>query len=193
MRIISGLNGGQTIKVPKNFKLRPTTDQSKEGIFNIISNYYDVDKLEVLDLFSGTGNISYEFASRGAKYVRAVEINFKHYNFIRSENRRMNLNIDVIKSDVFKYLNINNDQFDIIFADPPYNFDINKYEIIIDKIFKSKIINYHGLLIIEHSNKIELNNFNNYYQTRKYGGCFLVFLKTQITDNQNFLYRFVNN
>ena len=106
MRIISGLNGGQTIKVPKNFKLRPTTDQSKEGIFNIISNYYDVDKLEVLDLFSGTGNISYEFASRGAKYVRAVEINFKHYNFIRSENRRMNLNIDVIKSDVFKYLNI---------------------------------------------------------------------------------------
>ena len=104
----------------------------------------------------------------------------------------MNLNIDVIKSDVFKYLNVNNDQFDIIFADPPYNFDINKYEIIIDKIFKSKIINYHGLLIIEHSNKIELNNFNNYYQTRKYGGCFF-FLKTQITDNQNFLYRFVNN
>ena len=177
MRIISGLNGGQTIKVPKNFKLRPTTDQSKEGIFNIISNYYDVDKLEVLDLFSGTGNISYEFASRGAKYVRAVEINFKHYNFIRSENRRMNLNIDVIKSDVFKYLNVNNDQFDIIFADPPYNFDINKYEIIIDKIFKSKIINYHGLLIIEHSNKIELNNINNYYQTRKYGGCFFSFFK----------------
>ena len=89
----------------------------------------------------------------------------------------MNLNIDVIKSDVFKYLNINNDQFDIIFADPPYNFDINKYEIIIDKIFKSKIINYHGLLIIEHSNKIELNNFNNYYQTRKYGGCFFSFFK----------------
>ena len=180
MRIISGLNGGQTIKVPKNFKLRPTTDQSKEGIFNIISNYYDVDKLEVLDLFSGTGNISYEFASRGAKYVRAVEINFKHYNFIRSENRRMNLNIDVIKSDVFKYLNINNDQFDIIFADPPYNFDINKYEIIIDKIFKSKIINYHGLLIIEHSNKIELNNFKKYYQKRKYGGCFFSFFKNVI-------------
>ena len=177
MRIISGLNGGQKIKVPNNFKIRPTTDQSKEGIFNIISNYYDVDKLEVLDLFSGTGNISYEFASRGAKYIRAVEINFKHYNFIKSEIKRMNLNIDVIKSDVFKYLNVNSDKFDIIFADPPYNIDINKYEIIIDKIFNSKIINNNGLLIIEHSNKIKLNNFNKYYQTRKYGGCFFTFFK----------------
>ena len=90
MRIISGSNGGQTIKVPKNFKLRPTTDQSKEGIFNIISNYYDYKNLEVLDLFSGTGNISYEFASRGAKYIRAIEINFKHYNFIKSEIKEEN-------------------------------------------------------------------------------------------------------
>lgn len=177
MRIISGLNGGQSIKVPKNFKLRPTTDQSKEGIFNIITNYYDIEDLEVLDLFSGTGNISYEFSSRGAKYIRSVEMNFKHYNFIKSEIKRMNLNIDVIKSDVFKYLNVNNDQFDIIFADPPYNFDIKKYKFIIDKIFKSKIINYNGLLIIEHSNKIKLNDFKKYYNTRKYGGCFFSFFK----------------
>ena len=115
--------------------MRPTTDKSKEGIFNILSNYFDFNNIEVLDLFSGTGNISYEFASRGAKYIRAVEIYFKHYCFIKSEIKRMNLNIDVIKSDVFKYLNLNNDQFDIIFADPPYNFDINKYELIIGKIF----------------------------------------------------------
>jgi len=177
MRIISGSNGGQTIKVPKNFKLRPTTDQSKEGIFNIISNYYDYNNLEVLDLFSGTGNISYEFASRGAKYVRAIEINFKHYNFIKSEIKRMKLNIDVIKSDVFKYLNVSNDQFDIIFADPPYSFDLKKYELIIDKIFKSKIINNNGLLVIEHSNKIELNRLKKYHETRKYGGCYFTFFK----------------
>lgn len=178
MRIISGLNGGQKIIIPKNFNLRPTTDKSKEGIFNILSNYFDFYNVEVLDLFSGTGNMSYEFASRGAKYIRAVEINFKHYSFIKSEIKRMNLNVDVIKSDVFKYLNLNNDQFDIIFADPPYNFDINKYELIIDKIFKLKILNNHGLLIIEHSNKIELNNFKKYYQTRKYGGCYFSFFKT---------------
>ena len=178
MRIISGLNSGQKIIIPKNFNLRPTTDKSKEGIFNILSNYFDFYNVEVLDLFSGTGNMSYEFASRGAKYIRAVEINFKHYSFIKSEIKRMNLNIDVIKSDVFKYLNLNNDQFDIIFADPPYNFDINKYELIIDKIFKLKILNNHGLLIIEHSNKIELNNFKKYYQTRKYGGCYFSFFKT---------------
>ena len=85
MRIISGLNSGQKIIIPKNFNLRPTTDKSKEGIFNILSNYFDFYNVEVLDLFSGTGNMSYEFASRGAKYIRAVEINFKHYNFIRSE------------------------------------------------------------------------------------------------------------
>ncbi len=181
MRIISGLNGGQKIKIPKNFNLRPTTDKSKEGIFNILSNYFDFNNIEVLDLFSGTGNISYEFASRGVKYIRAVEINFKYYNFIKSEIKRMNLNIDVIKSDAFKYLNVNNDQFDIIFADPPYNFDIMKYKLIIDKIFKSKIINNHGLLIIEHSNKIELNNFKKYFQTRKYGGCFFSFFKNTNT------------
>ncbi|MEC7877016.1 MAG: RsmD family RNA methyltransferase, partial [Bacteroidota bacterium] len=116
MRIISGLNGGQKIIIPKNFNLRPTTDKSKEGIFNILSNYFDFYNVEVLDLFSGTGNMSYEFASRGAKYIRAVEINFKHYSFIKSEIKRMNLNIDVIKSDVFKYLNVNSDKFDIIFA-----------------------------------------------------------------------------
>ena len=144
MKIISGYRGGQFIKVPKTIKVRPTTGKSKEGIFNILNNSFEFENLKVLDLFSGTGNMSYEFASRGAKYIRAVEINFKHYSFIKSEIKRMNLNIDVIKSDVFKYLNINNDQFDIIFADPPYNYDINKYEIIIDKIYKSKIINNHG-------------------------------------------------
>ena len=84
----------------------------------------------------------------------------------------------IVNGDSLKELRkIPDETFDLIFADPPYNFDINKYEIIIDKIFKSKIINYHGLLIIEHSNKIELNNFNNYYQTRKYGGCFFSFFK----------------
>ena len=177
MRIISGSNGGQTIKVPKNFKLRPTTDQSKEGIFNIISNYYDVDKLEVLDLFSGTGNISYEFASRGAKYVRAVEINFKHYNFIRSENRRMNLNIDVIKSDVFKYLNVNNDKFDIIFADPPYNFSNKQYIEMVNQIKEFDILNNDGEIIIEHSSNISLFNSNEKIEERKYGSSVLTIIK----------------
>ena len=89
-----------------------------------------------------------------------------------------NLHNKIINGDSLKELKkIPDETFDIIFADPPYNFDIKKYELIIDKIFKSKIINNNGLLVIEHSNKIELNRLKKYHETRKYGGCFFTFFK----------------
>ena len=90
MRIISGKNGGQIINIPKKFKLRPTTDRSKEGLFNIISNYFNYENLNVLDLFSGTGNISYEFASRGTKNITVVDSNAKHVKFIKSQSKKFN-------------------------------------------------------------------------------------------------------
>ena len=168
MRIISGSNGGQTIKVPKNFKLRPTTDQSKEGIFNIISNYYDVDKLEVLDLFSGTGNISYEFASRNAKKITAVDKNIKCTNFINKMSLELDFNIKTITSDCFNFVLNTSDKFDIIFLDPPYNY--NKYHEIKDLILEKKIIENNGCLIIEHDKRTIFDDKN--IEKRKYGSVF---------------------
>ena len=104
MKIISGYRGGQFIKVPKTIKVRPTTGKSKEGIFNILNNNFDFENLKVLDLFSGTGNISYEFCSRGAKRVISVESNIKALNFIKKFSVENGFNIETIRSDVFTYL-----------------------------------------------------------------------------------------
>ena len=184
MRIISGKNGGQIIKIPKKFKLRPTTDRSKEGIFNIISNYFNYENLIVLDLFSGTGNISYEFASRGTKNITVVDSNAKHIKFIKSQSEKFNYKFNIIKNDVFSYLkSYDNENFsyNIIFADPPYDLELKKYEAIINKIFKFKMLKIDGIIILEHSNKIELDSIKTLYMKRKYGGCFFSFFKNIIT------------
>ena len=180
MRIISGKNRGQIINIPKKFKLRPTTDRSKEGIFNIISNYFNYKNLIVLDLFSGTGNISYEFASRGTKNITVVDSNTKHLKFIKSQSEKFNFKFNIIKSDVFRYLrkcSNDNCNYDIIFSDPPYNLGLKKYETIINIIFEFKLLKTDGIIILEHSNKIELDSIKTFYMKRKYGSCFFSFFK----------------
>ena len=97
MRIISGNNRGRKIIIPKKLPVRPTTDQSKEAIFNIINNEFFFEDLKVLDLFSGSGNISYEFASRGAKEIYSIDINFNCIKFIKKTSEQLNLNLKVIK------------------------------------------------------------------------------------------------
>ena len=184
MRIISGKNGGQIINIPKKFKLRPTTDRSKEGLFNIISNYFNYENLNVLDLFSGTGNISYEFASRGTKNITVIDSNAKHVKFIKFQSKKFNFKFNIIKTDVFKYLrscNSDNFNYDIIFSDPPYDLDLKKYKTIIYKIFEFKMLKTDGIVIIEHSNKIELDSIKTFYMKRKYGGCFFSFFKNSNT------------
>ena len=103
MKIISGYRGGQFIKVPKTIKVRPTTGKSKEGIFNILNNSFDFENLKVLDLFSGTGNISYEFESRGAN-VTSIDNNINTIKFLKKESNDLKLDIYAVKSDVFSYL-----------------------------------------------------------------------------------------
>ena len=176
MRIISGINKGRKIQAPKNLPVRPTTDKAKEAIFNIISNKYQLSVLSVLDLFSGTGNISYEFSSRGSSKITCVEQNIKCINFIRSTCIKLSLNFNIIKSDVYRFLNTNNLTYDIIFADPPYNFEYHNYEKIILLIIEKKVLNKQGLIIIEHSKIVSLLNIKNYSETRKYGdSCFSFF------------------
>lgn len=168
MRIISGSHKGKTIVAPKNLPVRPTTDFAKEALFNILENNFELDELHVLDLFSGTGNISYEFASRGAKTITSIDQNFNCYNFIKRTSKELNLSaIQVFKADVFKFLAKNAQQYDFIFADPPY--DLKNINEIAQLVFEHSLLKEHGWLIVEHDKRTDLKNHPNYVQTRKYG------------------------
>lgn len=169
MRIISGKFRRKSIVPPKNFKARPTTDMAKESLFNILENNYNLEQLSVLDLFSGTGSITYEFASRQCKRVTAVEMNFKHYTFIKKniENLKINEQAKIIKTNVFTFLNKTTETYDIIFADPPYN--LKDLETITNKIFENKLLNNNGLLVFEHSSDYDFSKHPNFSFHKKYG------------------------
>ena len=127
MRIISGRLRGKRIKIPKNINVRPTTDQSKEAIFNILANRYDLNEIKVLDLFSGTGSMSFEFSSRGVKTVYSVDKSYNSIKFIKKFSDENNLNINVLKKDILKSNLETNIKFDIIFTDPPYTNNLKYY------------------------------------------------------------------
>ena len=122
MRIVSGKYRGRAINPPKNLRARPTTDFAKENLFNVLGNLLDFEECDVLDLFAGTGSISYEFASRGARSVTAVEINAVHHDFIRRTAALLGIeNFYPVKANVFLYLKSCAKQFDVIFSDAPYD------------------------------------------------------------------------
>ncbi len=123
MRIISGTHKGKRLTAPKKLPVRPTTDMAKEGLFNILNNRFDFEEISVLDLFAGTGNISFEFASRGTKSIVAVDKYPGCLQFINKTAQELGFSIATIKADVYKYLENTSPKVDIIFADPPYNFD----------------------------------------------------------------------
>ncbi|OFX88594.1 MAG: 16S rRNA (guanine(966)-N(2))-methyltransferase RsmD [Bacteroidetes bacterium GWF2_33_16] len=168
MRIISGSYKGRAIHPPKNFKARPTTDFAKESLFNILNNNFDFSEMKALDLFSGTGSISYELASRGSTDIVSVELNYNHYAFIKKTAIELQfLQIKVIRADVFKYLKTCNKTFDFIFADPPY--DMEKIDTIPDIILERKILEEGGWMILEHGSKNNFNDHPNFKEQRIYG------------------------
>lgn len=168
MRIVGGKYGKRKINTPKNLRLRPTTDQAKEALFNILNNRYYLDELKVLDLFSGTGSISYEFISREAQSVTCVENNLIHFKFITSVKADFDMqNLYPIKTDVFKFLEINYETFDLIFADPPYDLD-NLIEIP-DIVFAGNHLSNEGVFILEHPEKYNFSDHKNFSELRKYG------------------------
>ena len=169
MRIIGGSSGGIRINFPKNLNLRPTTDRCKEALFNILNNEFDFKSIKILDLFSGTGGISYEFASRGTKKIVSVDKNIKSLNFIKKFSEDQKFNISIIKSDVFMYIKKIKTEFDIIFADPPYNLEDTRYLTIINEIFKKNCLKSDGYLIIEHSSKKVFNKIQYFNKSKKYG------------------------
>ena len=168
MRIISGKYRGRAINPPKNLRARPTTDFAKENLFNILQNLVDFEQCDVLDLFAGTGSISYEFASRGANSVTSVEINAVHHNFIRTTAKSLGAdNIYAVKANVFLYLKSCPKSFDIIFSDAPY--DLEDLEQVVGLVLDSNILKEDGIFIFEHSDKYNFENHPLFWQSRSYG------------------------
>lgn len=178
MRIISGLYKSRKIIAPKNLPVRPTTDMAKESLFNIINNLYYFDDISVLDLFAGTGNISYEFASRGTEQITCVDQDFGCIKFINKTTEMFEMPIQTIKSDVFKFLEKASMQSNIIFADPPYNFTDEQFSRIPDLIFQNNLLLDDGLLIVEHSKHTDLSKLENFSYSKNYGGNVFSFFET---------------
>lgn len=175
MRIISGKHKGRRIVAPKNLPVRPTTDLAKESLFNILNNYYHFDELRVLDLFSGTGGISYEFASRGAETITCVDIDFGCIKFIKQTSDTFDFPINAIKTDVFSFLEKNKSEYDVIFADPPYNFTQNQFDKIPKIIFENELLAPGGMLVIEHSPHTNLEEIEYFSHSKKYGSSVFSF------------------
>ncbi|MBC7746250.1 MAG: 16S rRNA (guanine(966)-N(2))-methyltransferase RsmD [Flavobacterium sp.] len=168
MRIIGGKFKGLRLKPPPNLPVRPTTDVAKEALFNILNNQVDFENIRVLDLFSGTGNISLEFASRGVLKVVAVDREFSCYNYLKKIAKELKLeNIQANKSDVFKFLETETDSYDLIFADPPY--DLPQITLIPNILFENNLLKKGGLLIIEHPSFKKIDTHPNFKEQRQYG------------------------
>jgi len=169
MRIISGTHGGRKINPPAKMPhTRPTTDIAKEGLFNIIQNNLEIDELKVLDLFGGTGAISYELASRGATDITTIEKDEKMYNFIKRTAAELGFtNMRVVKSDVFRFIDSTTDQYDFIFAGPPYA--LTTIDDLPRKIAEKQLLKPGGWFVLEHTPRNDYKKFEQYKTERNYG------------------------
>lgn len=174
MRIIGGSLKGKTINPPANYNARPTTDFAREALFNILDNEYEFDDLMVLDLFGGTGAISYEFASRGVGRVYCIEMARENASFIKTEAARLGLkNVTVVRDNVFDFLPICHEKFDIVFADPPYALD--GLETIPDQVLSKDIIHPGGYLILEHGGEHSFTGHPRFTKEKVYGRVHFTF------------------
>jgi len=181
MRIISGTYKGRTIQAPAKLPVRPTTDRAKEALFNYLQHRFEFDEVTVLDLFAGTGNISYEFASRGCKNIVSVDQNAGCCRFIKETSDQLGINsIAVNQADVFSWLQRNTTTFDLIFADPPYQLD--KLKSLPSLIRQKAILNPDGLFILEHPAQQKFDAEAGFLEARNYGqSVFSIFTATEST------------
>lgn len=179
MRIIRGVLKTKKITVPKNFPSRPTTDFAKEGLFNMLENRFDFIDLKLLDLCAGTGNISFEWLSREAGNVIAVDSNFNATRHIKNLAKSFEIldQIQIVHSDVIKYLEKTTEKFDLIFADPPY--DVKFHQDIARLVFEKEMLNEDGILIIEHGKRTDLSQLPHYELSRTYGNVIFSFFSIQ--------------
>lgn len=168
MRIIGGALKGKTINPPAGYKARPTTDFAREGLFNVLGNEYEFEELKVLDLFSGTGAVGFEFASRGASRVYCVEMSRENASFIKTEADRLGLhNITMVRDNVFDFIPVCHEKFDIVFADPPYA--LQGLETIPDRVFDKGILYPERYLILEHGDEHSFVDHPRFKKEKIYG------------------------
>lgn len=181
MRIITGIYKGRHFDIPRSFKARPTTDFAKENIFNVLMQYVDFEGAQALDLFSGTGSISLELLSRGCKQVVSVELDRDHHRFIQECLKKLNTDKCVpIRGDVFRFLKSCKQQYDFIFADPPYA--LKELPQIPDIIFERQLLKEDGLFVFEHGKDYDFSNHPHFLEHRSYGSVnFTLFTAKQST------------
>jgi 16S rRNA (guanine966-N2)-methyltransferase len=180
MRIIGGEHGGRKFNPPNKMPYtRPTTDIAKEGLFNILQHKLDFESLKTLDLFGGTGSISYELASRGVPDLTIVEKDSQMFEFIKKTSTELRLeNFKAVKMDVFKFINSCNDRFDLIFAGPPYA--LTNIDDLPKRIFEKQLLNKDGWFVLEHTPRNDYKTFPYYEMERNYGTTiFSVFVETR--------------
>ena len=179
MRIIGGSLKGRRINPPSDFRARPTTDFAREGLFNILNNRVNFDEISILDLFSGTGSISYEFASRGASMVHLVEKDMRHILGIRKIIKELELdNVKTIHIDVKAYLKTCSVKYDIVFADPPY--ELSWLSNLPDLVTQSGVIKADGFFILEHPRDLSFTSHKLFFEHRNYGGVNFSFFNSLI-------------
>ncbi|MBP5535925.1 MAG: 16S rRNA (guanine(966)-N(2))-methyltransferase RsmD [Bacteroidales bacterium] len=182
MRIIAGTLRGRRLEPPANLPVRPTTDMARESLFNILNNYVDYEECDVLDLFAGTGAVSVEFVSRGARSVTSIDINAACTDFIKATSVRLGLNnMHVVRADAFDLLKRANRTFDIIFADPPYAME--NLETLPDLVFEKGLLKPDGILVVEHSKEHSFDTHPHYWQHRRYGKVNFTFFASNMDDN----------
>lgn len=176
MRIIGGQYKGRRIVPPPGFKARPTTDFARESLFNILNNRVAFEEINVLDLFGGTGSISYEFASRGVPEIHLVEMDSRHVAGIRRIVKDMGFtSIKPIHIDVRAFLKTCTIKYDIVFADPPY--ELKWLKEIPDLVITSGVLKEDGFFILEHPKSMSFAGQTNFFEHRNYGGVNFSFFK----------------
>ena len=177
MRIIAGTHKGRRLRIPKNLPARPTTDRAKEALFSILNHKVSFESARVLDLYSGTGSIGFEFCSRGCTNVIAVDADHKCSGFITKTAEEFGLSVQSIRSTAQKYLAQCVISFDIIFADPPYEGGDEEFQMVKDLIQTRKLLRTGGWLIFEHTEKLNFNSEEAFIDERKYGSSVFSFFQ----------------
>ena len=176
MRIIRGKHQRRQITAPSNLPVRPTTDMAKESLFNILENHIDFEDIIALDLFAGTGNISYELVSRGCPRVTAVDENNNCVKFMRDTASRLEMEeLLVVRSDVFRFIPMQRIKYDLIFADPPY--DSEHYDLLVKLVFENELLNEGGLFVVEHNKFLDFKDHPRFFEQRRYGKVNFSFFK----------------
>jgi len=176
VRIISGTYKGKQIHPPANFRARPTTDFAKEALFNILENHFDIEELSVLDLFAGTGSITYEFASRGARRISAVEMNSTHFRFIQKTIQELDFfQVNAVRSDAMKVIKNPWESYNLAFADPP--FDFAGLENLPELVLDSALMDPGSWFILEHPSKMRFNHVPGIFDHRNYGSVNFSFFR----------------